>query len=244
MRQAPQRIGDMRPGPRHAAGSRDDRLDRQRIVLCPVPPPPRASWQAAAAGAGIRPESFACFMPTSRCTGRSAQEPRCSASTDAGAGIMAAVEPQLPVRTAAERRGGPCRRCSRAGHSAAADAGGAMAACRGWARLRRLQGGDGDAGVVQLERARQATAAAGRACRARLRSESRAARRQPHQSRSRSCTGAPPSRRLRQQTPAATSAGCAPIATGTPGFMIPAFSAAISRQACRPAIRDGPARSR
>ena len=214
----------MRTRPRDAARRRDDRLHRTRIVLVFLRHRPkcRRKWQPA--GAGIRSESFDCFMPTIRCTGRSAQPRRCSASDHAGARIMAAVEPQLPIRAAAAPPAG------RAGVAAA------PAIPRRRSRRRsphpdrqsgRTQGGDGDAGVVQLERARQRRRRQVERAAAHLRSESRAACGVTCQSRSRSRTGAP-MRAASASSTAATSAGCAPIATGTPGFMIPAFSAAIA----------------
>ena len=65
--------------------------------------------------------SFACFIPTTRCTGRSDHDRRCSARTIPAPGLWppSSHSSQSAGNIAASR---PCSRCSRAGHSACGDA--------------------------------------------------------------------------------------------------------------------------
>ena len=178
--------------------------------------------------------SFACFMPTTRCTGRSDHDRRCSARTIAGAGIVPAVQPQLPVRR--QQRGQPAmqalqprrpfraRRCRRAIHR----------------QPRRAHRGDGDAGVVELERARQRW----RRQVERRRSHPCSGPASAYASRDRAaCTGAP-TRSAAASSTSSTSAGCAPIATGTSALHDAGLLRRDRPPASRPAARDDRARSR
>ena len=149
---------------------------------------------------------------------------------------------RVPSPAAACAASRPCRRCSRAGHSAVAMPG-----------AMRVPATPGRRRAARRSRCRHCRAGAGPAATAAAASSAPVASRvaKPGAGRldrpSRGRAAAPArrcARRRSQQDRARTSGGCAPVATGTPGFMIPAFSAGDQLQRRRPATPDDPARSR
>ena len=143
-----QRILHTRTGTGDAMGCGDDRLHRQcGMLIRLINRPDGRRPQAATAGEGTPRRSLACFMPTTRCTGRSPNRADVRPAPHRP-GIVAAIQPKFPVGRQQMRQ--TCR--------AGVAVGRANRRGRGRRRRRADRGakrGNGDAGIVVLEQPRQ-----------------------------------------------------------------------------------------
>ena len=222
-----------------AAGRRDDRLHRHRRCW-----PGSATAQSVAAQRQQRAQELGGVLRLLHADDQMHRPIRPAGEVlgqrRAGAGIVAAVEPQLPVRRQQRRQlpaqplqsGRPFRRAMPPRDRR-----------RRQPSARGAQRGDGDAGVVELKQ--PGSDGGGRSSApARRRSETR--RRLASIVPVAAAQPAPARRHARPPpaAPRATSCGCAPIATGHAGLHDAGLLRRRSPPACRRATRDDPSRSR